>query len=123
MNVQAKGANVMQEKNELDDNIEQIREMLPNDETMYALAELFKVFGDPTRTRILKCLQIQDLCVGEIASILDMNISAISHQLRVLRGAKLVKGRKEGKEVKYSLDDEHVAMILEFGITHVNEEK
>lgn len=113
----------MQKKTELNDNIEQIRDMLPNDETMYALAELFKVFGDPTRTRILKCLQIQDLCVGEIASILDMNISAISHQLRVLRGAKLVKGKKEGKEVKYSLDDEHVAMILEFGITHVNEEK
>lgn len=113
----------MQENIELNDNIKQIRDMLPSDETMYALAELFKVFGDPTRTRILKCLQVQDLCVGEIASVLEMNISAISHQLRVLRAAKLVKGKKEGKEVKYSLDDEHVAMILEFGITHVTEEK
>lgn len=111
----------MTDNQELADNLKQIRDKLPSDETMYDLAELFKVFGDPTRTRILKCLQIKDLCVGEIASILEMNISAISHQLRVLRGAKLVKGTKEGKEVKYSLDDEHVAMILEFGLTHVNE--
>lgn len=113
----------MQEIKIVDDNIKQIKSMLPNDETMYSLAELFKVFGDTTRTKILKCLQIQDLCVGEIANVLEMSISAISHQLRVLRSAKLVRGKKEGKEVKYSLDDEHVALILEFGLTHVTEEK
>lgn len=99
-----------------------IRSMLPSDDVIYSLAELFKMFGDPTRAKILKCLQIKDLNVGEIADILDMSLSAVSHQLRVLRSAKLVKGTKEGKEVKYSLDDDHVDKILEAGLTHVNEE-
>ena len=98
-----------------------IRERLPKDETVYELAELFKMFGDPTRAKILGCLQIRDLYVGEIAEIVGMSDSAISHQLRILRGAKLVKGKKEGKEVKYSLDDDHVTKILECGLAHVNE--
>ena len=97
--------------------------MLPDETEIYNLAELFKMFGDPTRAKILKCLQIRDLYVGEIADILDMTVSAVSHQLRVLRSAKLVKGTKEGKEVKYSLDDDHVTKILEYGLTHVNEQK
>ncbi len=101
---------------------QEIRNMLPNDEVIYNLAELFKMFGDPTRAKILKCLQIKDLYVGELSEILDMSISAVSHQLRVLRSAKLVKGTKEGKEVKYSLDDDHVTKILEYGLTHVNED-
>ncbi|MCX4312679.1 MAG: metalloregulator ArsR/SmtB family transcription factor [Clostridia bacterium] len=100
-----------------------IRDMLPDETEIYNLAELFKMFGDPTRAKILKCLQIRDLYVGEIADILDMTVSAVSHQLRVLRSAKLVKGTKEGKEVKYSLDDDHVTKILEYGLTHVNEQK
>lgn len=100
---------------------QEIRNMLPDDDVIYSLAELFKMFGDPTRAKILKCLQIRDLYVGEIAEILEMSISAVSHQLRVLRSAKLVKGTKEGKEVKYSLDDDHIAQILEYGLTHVNE--
>ena len=100
-----------------------IRDMLPDETEIYNLAELFKMFGDPTRAKILKCLQIRDLYVGEIADILDMTVSAVSHQLRVVRSAKLVKGTKEGKEVKYSLDDDHVTKILEYGLTHVNEQK
>lgn len=103
------------------DTKQTIVNMLPDDDVIYNLAELFKMFGDPTRAKILKCLQIKDLYVGEIADILDMSISAVSHQLRVLRTAKLVKGTKEGKEVKYSLDDDHVASILDAGLTHVNE--
>lgn len=99
-----------------------ILKTLPNDDVIYHLAELFKTFGDPTRAKILKCLQVKDLYVSEIADILEMSISAVSHQLRVLRSAKLVKGTKEGKEVKYSLDDDHIANILEVGLTHVNEE-
>lgn len=99
-----------------------LRGMLPADDVIYDLAELFKMFGDPTRAKILQCLQIRDLYVGEIADVLEMSISAVSHQLRVLRGAKLVKGVKEGKEVKYSLDDDHVTKILEYGLTHVNED-
>ena len=95
---------------------------LPSEDEIYELAELFKMFGDPTRVKILSCLQVRSLNVGEIADVLDMTISAVSHQLRVLRGAKLVKGIKEGKEVRYSLDDDHVTKILEYGLTHVNEE-
>lgn len=105
-----------------DDIKQAIRNMLPEDDVIHSLAELFKMFGDPTRAKILQCLQIKDLYVGEIADILDISISAVSHQLRVLRSAKLVKGTKEGKEVKYSLDDDHVTKILEFGLTHVNEQ-
>ncbi|MDE6614176.1 MAG: metalloregulator ArsR/SmtB family transcription factor [Clostridia bacterium] len=104
-----------------EDTKQAMRKMLPEDDVIYNLAELFKMFGDPTRAKILECLQISDLNVGEIADILEMSISAVSHQLRVLRSAKLVKGTKEGKEVKYSLDDDHVTKILEYGLMHVNE--
>lgn len=98
-----------------------IRAQLPSEDTTYDLAELFKALGDPTRAKILSCLQIRDLCVGEIADILDMSVSAVSHQLRVLRNIKLVKGVKEGKGVKYSLDDDHVTLIMQCGLSHVNE--
>lgn len=104
-------------------SIESIRDMLPDDDTFYELANLFKMFGDATRAKILGCLQVRDLYVGEIAEILGMSVSAVSHQLRVLRGAKLVKGTKEGKEVKYSLDDDHVTKIMEYGLTHINEDR
>ena len=100
-----------------------IRRALPDDDTLYDLADLFKMFGDSTRAKILSCLQIRDLYVGELAEVLGMSVSAVSHQLRVLRGAKLVKGTKEGKEVKYSLDDDHVTKIMEYGLTHINEGK
>ena len=100
-----------------------VRSLLPDEDTIYELASLFKMFGDPTRAKILSCLQIRDLYVGELADILGMSDSAISHQLRVLRAAKLVTGKKEGKEVRYSLDDDHVTKIMEYGLTHVNEDK
>lgn len=100
-----------------------IQKALPLDEEMTDLAELFKMFGDRTRVRIMSCLQLKSMYVGEIAEALDMTVSAVSHQLRVLRSAKLVKGVKEGKEVRYSLDDDHVTKILEFGLTHINEDR
>ena len=98
-----------------------IADMLPDENELYELANLFKMFGDPTRAKILSCLQVRDMYVCEIAEALGMTVSAVSHQLRVLRGAKLVKGTKEGKEVKYSLDDDHVTKIMECGLAHVNE--
>lgn len=110
-----------QEIKSREDLIRETRESLPSEDVIYNLAELFKMFGDPTRAKILECLQIRDLYVGEIADILEMSISAVSHQLRVLRASKLVKGTKEGKEVKYSLDDDHVSQILEYGLTHIEE--
>jgi ArsR family transcriptional regulator len=103
------------------DIIEFVRNKIADEETIYDLAELFKVFGDTTRAKILSCLEVRDLYVSEIADVLHMSISAVSHQLRVLRNAKLVKGIKEGKEVKYYLDDNHVMMIIECGMSHIKE--
>lgn len=94
---------------------------IPSDETLYRLADLFKIFGDPTRIRILSALGRHELCVCDIAQLLGMTQSAISHQLRVLKQMELVKFRKEGKTVFYSLADSHVSTILEQGLDHVNE--
>lgn len=107
------------------DNIKEkadmIRNSLENEETTTKLANLFKVFGDSTRTRIMNALLSGELCVCEIAEVLQMTISAISHQLRTLKDANLVKGIKKGKEVFYSISDNHVVQILECGLSHVNE--
>ncbi len=103
--------------------LDEIKNQLPDEETVYGLAELFKVFGDPTRAKIMSCLAIKDMYVTELAELLNMSISAVSHQLRVLRNAKLVKGSKIGKEVKYCLDDNHVVQILDCGLTHINEQR
>ncbi len=100
---------------------EKYANVLPEEEEVFALAELFKALGDPTRVKILSCLEKRDMCVGEIADCVNMSTSAVSHQLRVLRAIKLVKGTKEGKEVRYSLDDDHVTLIMQCGLIHVNE--
>lgn len=94
---------------------------LPGEECLYRLADLFKVFGDPTRIRILYALSCQELCVCDIANTLDMTQSAISHQLRVLKQMHLVKYRREGKTIYYSLADSHVQTILAQGLEHVME--
>jgi ArsR family transcriptional regulator len=112
----------MEQELKTDARAEWVRKKIPDEETVYDLAELFKVFGDSTRTRILCCLEVKDLYVGELAEVLNMSVSAVSHQLRVLRNAKLVRGVKEGKEVKYSLDDNHVMMIVECGLSHLKEQ-
>ena len=101
--------------------IADIKKLMPSEKEIYGLSELYKVFGDATRTKILSCLALGEFNVGQIAEILEMSVSAVSHQLRVLRSARLVKGLKEGKEVKYSLDDDHVAEILECGLSHIRE--
>jgi DNA-binding transcriptional ArsR family regulator len=89
--------------------------------TLSELAETFKVLGDATRVRILHALSIEELCVCDIAALIDATQSATSHQLRLLRAAKLVKFRKDGKMVYYSLDDDHIRNLLEEGIRHVEE--
>ena len=94
---------------------------MPGEEALYDLAELFKVFGDSTRIRILYALFEAELCVYDIAEILNMTQSAISHQLRVLKQAKLVKFRREGKTVYYSLADDHVRTIIGMGMEHLCE--
>ncbi len=92
------------------------------EESLYDLAELFKVFGDPTRVRILCVLFESERCVGDIAEELAMSHSAISHQLRVLKQAKLVKNRRDGKTVYYDLADSHVRTIFHQGLEHIEEE-
>lgn len=97
-------------------------EELQND-FIHDVAEFFKVFGDSTRIKLLRLLLEQELCVGEIAEKLNMNQSAVSHQLRVLRQNDLVKYRKEGKTVFYSLDDDHIKVVLEQGMRHICHKK
>ena len=101
--------------------VDKVKENMPVEENLYDLAELFKVFGDTTRIKILYALYSSEMCVCDIAFLLNMTQSAISHQLRVLKQAKLVKYRKEGKIVFYSLDDEHVKMIFDQGLAHITE--
>ena len=101
--------------------VEQVRSQLPQDEVLYDLAELFKIFGDSTRVKILYALLESELCVCDIAKLMDVSQSAVSHQLRVLKGSKLVKFRREGKTVYYSLADEHVSRILSQGMEHIAE--
>lgn len=97
------------------------KKIIPKEDILYSLAELFKVFGDPTRIRILYALSAGELCVCDIASVLNMSQSAISHQLRVLKQIQLVKFRRKGKTVYYSLADSHVETILNQGLEHVQE--
>ena len=98
-----------------------VEEHLPDDEMLYDLAELFKMFGDSTRIKILYALFESELCVCDIAELLGLTQSAISHQLRILKGGKLVKFRREGKTVYYSLADDHVRSIIGQGMDHICE--
>jgi len=101
--------------------VEGVRDRLLDPATNYALAELFKVLGDPTRIRIINALFLSEMCVCDISALLGMTQSAISHQLKVLRQTRLVKFRKEGKVVYYSLDDEHIKQIFDLGLIHIRE--
>lgn len=103
------------------DVVKSVLSKMPKEENLYDLAELFKTFGDTTRIKILYVLFESEMCVCDIATVLNMSQSAISHQLRVLKNSKLVKFRKEGKTVFYSLDDNHISSILGQGLEHINE--
>ena len=94
---------------------------MPDDEVLYELADLFRVFGDSTRIKILYALHDSELCVQDIADAVQLSQSAVSHQLRVLKDSKLVRFRREGKTVFYALDDDHVRSILSMGMDHIEE--
>lgn len=119
------GFQVAEQKSEFlaahEDLVEQVLQNQPEDEYLYDLAELFRVFGDSTRIKILYALFESELCVSDIAQILNLNQSAVSHQLRILKDAKLVKFKRSGKSIFYSLDDDHVRTILSMGMDHVEE--
>ena len=103
------------------DRLDKVRAGLPDEDELYDLAELFKVFGDSTRIRILYVLFQSELCVCDLAEALQMTQSAISHQLKILKQAKLVTGRREGKSVFYALADDHVRLIIDQGREHIEE--
>lgn len=91
-----------------------------NEELSYDLGDFFKIFGDPTRIKILYALLQEDMCVSDLVNTLGINQSAVSHQLRILRQNDIVKFKREGKSVIYSLDDEHVGILLKNGIEHLS---
>lgn len=104
-----------------EDVVKAVKEKMPDEDQLYDLAEIFKVFGDSTRIKILYVLSESEMCVCDIAQLLNMNQSAISHQLRILKQSRLVKSRRDGKAVFYSLDDIHVKTIMDQGMEHVQE--
>ena len=104
-----------------EDVVERVRKEMPGEDTLYDLAELFRIFGDSTRIRILYVLFESEMCVCDIAQLLGMTQSAISHQLRALKNARLVKSRRDGKTVFYSLADDHVKTMINQGLEHVCE--
>ncbi len=103
------------------ERINEVKDKMPDDDTLYDLAELFAVFGDSTRIRILFVLLRSEVCVCDLSDTLNMTMSAVSHQLRILKANKLVKCRRDGKSVFYSLADDHVRTIIRQGMDHIEE--
>ena len=106
-----------------EDVLARVRAKMPDEDPVYEVSELFKVFGDSTRARIICALDIEEMCVCDLAVLLNMTQSAISHQLRILKTSRLVKSRKQGKIVYYSLDDDHIGDIFAKAFEHVMEER
>lgn len=113
---------ICQEQCNHPDTVDAVRRSMPGERDQERVARLFKVLGDHTRVRILNALHRSELCVCDLTAILGMNQSAVSHQLRVLRDGRIVRSRKQGKNVLYSLDDSHIAELLSTGFDHVREE-
>lgn len=104
-----------------EDIVKKVQKEMPSEDTLYDLTELFRIFGDSTRVRILYVLFEAEMCVCDIAMLLGLTQSAVSHQLRALKNARLVKSRRDGKTVFYSLADDHVKTIIDQGLEHVAE--
>lgn len=104
-----------------EDVVKEVKKIMPKDDEIYDLAEFFKVFADSTRMKMIYALMENELCVCDLANIVNTTQSAISHQLKILRQSKLVKFRKKGKVVYYSLDDEHISQIVKKGREHIEE--
>ncbi len=99
--------------------VEKLKQTLINEETLYDVAELFKAFADTTRIKVISVLKDEELCVGAISELINVSQSAVSHQLRVLKNSKIVKPRRDGKQIYYSLDDEHIKKIYDMGLEHI----
>ncbi len=112
-------ANAKKDKSE--DIVKHAKEKLPDEEVMSDLSDFFKNFGDYTRIKIVSALIAGELCVADLADVLEMSASAVSHQLRVLRQSKIVKTRREGKQIYYTIDDNHVGILYSVGLDHIRE--
>ena len=106
-----------------EDTVKKVKSTFPQDEMIFDLADFYKIFGDTTRVKILYALDKSELCVCDISALLGMSVSAVSHQLRTLRESDLVRTKREGKVIYYSLADEHVKSILECGLEHIKEKQ
>ena len=106
-----------------DEIVKKVKATFPKDEMIFDLADFYKIFGDTTRVKILYALDKSELCVCDISALLGMSVSAVSHQLRALRESDLVRTKRDGKVIYYSLADEHVKSILECGIEHISEKE
>ena len=104
-----------------DKTVQLVRDKMPAEDILRELAEFFKVFGEPTRIKILHALSTSEMCVYDIAALLKMKQPAVSHQLRILKQSNLVKYKKDGKLVYYSLDDDHIKQIFEIALVHISE--
>ena len=106
-----------------EDTVNSLRSAFPKDEMIFDLADFYKIFGDTTRVKILYALDKSELCVCDISALLGMSVSAVSHQLRTLRESDLVRTKRDGKVIYYSLADDHVKSILECGLEHISEKE
>ena len=104
-----------------EDIINNVKKEITDDECLYDMSEFFKMFGDGTRLKIINALMISEMCVCDISALIGMNQSVISHHLKILRDSRVIKFRREGKIVYYSLCDEHISLIFNQGLTHINE--
>lgn len=105
-----------------EDVVQRVRQEMPDEDPVYEVSELFKVFGDSTRARIICALSVSEMCVCDLSALLSMSQSAISHQLRILKQARMVKSRRSGKVVYYALADEHIRKLFDIAFEHVMEE-
>lgn len=104
------------------ENVEIVLNTLIEEDDIVDISEIFKILGDPSRMRIVAALRIKELCVGDISAIMEISLSGVSHQLRLLKRSRIVKTRREGKMVYYSLDDEHIEKLIDIALNHIKHE-
>lgn len=103
------------------ENVDIVLDNLPSEDDIVDISEIFNLLGDPTRMRILSALRIKELCVGDIAALMEISQSGVSHQLRLLKKARIIKGRRDGKMIYYSLNDDHIDHMIMTALEHINE--
>lgn len=120
-NLENKNDDVCEVFNSHEDAVARVKEKMPSEDEYSDLSEFFKIFGNPTRLKIISLLSVEDLCVCDICDALDLNQTTVSNQLRILRANNIVKYQKEGKMARYSLTDLHIEMIYKVGLEHILE--